>query len=65
MSEYPKKTYFPFRGQSKYASRWWLGITDENGNYEAKSFPYKRERTEYIAKLKAEGYTKIETSISE
>lgn len=52
-----EKAYFTFTGQSKYAAKWWLGYTDEQGEYHTKAFPTSSERAVFINKLESHGYT--------
>ena len=57
-----KNTYIKIKGQSKYVSKWNIGVYDENGNYEVKRFPYKKDADAFAKELKAKGY-KQENSI--
>lgn len=63
-SIYRPMTFFYFECQD-YSNKWWVCFTNTDFEYERKSFKYKKERTEFINKLKKQGYEKIKTFFSE
>lgn len=59
-----KNTYIKIKGQSKYASKWNIGVYDENGNYTCKGFPTKKEAEAFASELDAKGYKKENNILS-
>lgn len=59
-----EKTFIRIKGQSKYASKWNVGMYDENEKYTCKGFPTKSEAEHFIAELKLKGYKEGCNSLS-
>lgn len=59
-----KNTYIKIKGQSKYASKWNIGVYDENGKYTCKGFPTKKEAEAFASELAAKGYKKEDSILS-
>ncbi len=51
------KTYYTFKGQSRYVAKWWVCYTNENGDYHSKPFPLKNERDAFVKELEEQGYS--------
>ena len=51
------KSYYTFKGQSRYVAKWWVCYTDENGEYHSKPFQLKNERNTFVKELEEQGYS--------
>lgn len=59
-----KKVFVKIKGQSRYVSKWCMGIYDEQGNYEFKGFPTKKDAEAKARELKNSGFTEERCLIS-
>lgn len=59
-----KKAFVRIKGQSKYTSKWNIGVYDENGKYTCKVFPTKKEAESFANELIANGYKEEQSILS-